>query len=160
MENRLIQWIYDKPYTGFISKLKHKFQFISFLRSLKHISPDLNMLWTIADFLKLLKIVYFYNPSIKEDYISYYDTKIEDATGFVIVENNIEIKFILRMTHPNITIEIRDRNDYKTIMSRIKFDDGCAEIRNQTDGEIFNSLNNLIMDKVSLLLKEYYDKKH
>ena len=164
MENRLIQWIYDKPYGGLsniLNRIKHKMEFNKFLNlEIRSKAPDVDMLWTIADFLRLLKIVYFYNPDTTKDHMIYYDPKMAGSTGFVIVKNNIEIKFILRDTTPNITIDIRDRANYKVSISKISFDDGNAVIRDQTDAEIFNTLNNLIMEWVDKLLVEYYDKKH
>ena len=157
----LIGWIYDKPYSGFFNKLYHKFKFYRFInKELKNKAPNFIMLWFIADFLRLLKIVYFYAPDRNKDHIVYYNPKIENSIGFIIMHNTTEIKFILRENSPNITIEIRNREDYKTIISKIAFDDGKAVIRDKTDEELFNTLNNLIMTHTISLLKEYYNKKH
>ena len=158
----LIQWVYDKPYKGIFNKLFHRLKFYRYInKELKNIAPDLAMLWAIAEFLRLIRIVYFYAPDTTKDHIVYYNPRISEySTGFIIMHNKTEIKFILRLASPNITIEIRNKEDYKTIISKIAFDDCKAVIRDKTDEELFNVLNNLIMNHTISLLKEYYNKKH
>src|SRR5574344_2943461 len=142
--NLFIDWIYKKPYK-FFPKIIHKIKFYLFINKIKNLAPDFDMLWNIADFCKLLHIVYFYKPEEK-DYIDYRIPAIKSQNSFVIFKNGYEIKFILRELNNNITIEIRDTSNYKAIISKVSFNSGECAINNSTDSAMFENLNYLIMN--------------
>lgn len=156
--NLFIDWIYKKPYK-FFPKIAHRIKFLKFIYNIKNLAPDFDMLWNIAEFCKLLQMVYFYKPDNSKDHIVYKVPQVRGQNSFIIVKNDYEIKFILREINKNITIEIRDRDNYKAVLSKISFNSGECSISNDTDVAIFENLNYLIMDNTIKLLKKYYNEK-
>lgn len=148
--NFFMEPIYAKKKFSILSWLKMKF----FIHKLNKISPDFNMLWEIADFCKILEVVYMYDNSNNSKLYS--STKQTNGmNSFIIKNESCSILYTLDASAKEICIEIK-RNIGNKSNSIIRFIDGEAEIKTEDNKHLFINLINWLMDDVVELIERYY----
>lgn len=153
MENIFMQWIYNKRHSN---KVIHYIKFRWFLHKLNKVTPNFDMLCNIADFIKMLEVVYLYTnfkPSVL-----YSLTKSKTDMGFILNVNGHEIVFTLTEDEDRyIRIEIYNLNG--KVRSSVSFKDGATDIIETVhDEQLFINITDWLMKAVIDLLKTYYKK--
>lgn len=150
--NLFIEPIYYKK-KGLIHWIKHKL----FLRKLDNLHPGFDVLWQIADFIKLLERVYMYDNSKLGNKLSSSIKYNNNENGFVINCNDYEVIIKLFLDTRETAVEILRFKGNK-IKSSYLFDENTV-IPDIESEQILVFIIELIMTSVKALFIEYYDKK-
>lgn len=97
--NIFIECINDKPKSNFISKLRYKRKMKYFISNIEKCSPDLGLLWKMADFIKLCEEVYFYDNNPDNPAMGLYSSKKYEAgqNGFKIKDEDLGIIILIKL---------------------------------------------------------------
>lgn len=132
-----------------------------FFKKLDKMVPTFNVLWEITEALNLLELIFLYdNNNTNELYLvrttNKKDKNIAERTIVINVTPYQDITIVLNSNLKTIRIEIHTiHNNNKLLRSHIEFKDGCAEVNNAHDEHLFITINDLIMNSFSRLLKKY-----
>ena len=152
-KNIFMRMIYDKNKTFILFRW---FKYRKFLRQLDKSAPSFDLLWQIADFIKLLETVYFYdNSSTNELYSS--NNFDSSENGFVIRKEGRTIRVKLYEYTREIALEV----SYSTKNTiAMKFRDGeNIDFKNEEHMYLILNVENIIMDTVKELFIKYYKMK-
>lgn len=155
--NFFIKPIYNKKKYSLIDYIKFRL----FLRKLKKITPNFDMLMEIYDFLKILKMVYMYNPDM--EHCKMYASN-KNSTNMIVFDakKGFNVHISLNEDTRVITIKILRLSDMvskKAMGSEMSFRDGEAVISDINEENLFINIINYIMDSAVDLLKYYYKNK-
>lgn len=155
MTNIFMNIIYSKKRFSIASY----FKYLNFVRKLHKTTPNLSILWDIANFIKTLELVSFYDNS-KNSLISSprsYPKMTEN--GFVVHDPNVELKYKLDLDENLITIEI-NRIKGTNYKSTLRFHDGNNDIEMTRDEqELLLNIVNITMLSVEKIFKEAWKAK-
>jgi hypothetical protein len=169
--NKFMDYIYMKPkfsktngiWIGIVNYLKailQELNYKKFMKQLKQIAPDFDLLWDFANFIKLLEVVFFYdNNSTTGRYYSSTSYK-DNENGFIINlhEQHLTLKFKLdRNDHDKITLEVDRRfgHKIKTTFIIINRETNFDSIH---DINLIYNINEILCREMPALLDIYYKK--
>lgn len=154
MKNMFAEWLYSYRKFNIIRHIK----FELFIRKLNKVAPDFDMLWQIANFVKILEVVFMY-PNNKKSTLNSIDKYEHGVNGFSFTHLNTQFKFKLFEEDKHIHIDIVSTVDGK-LKSAIKFKNGDASvITNEHDEQLFININDWLMNTVIIVLRHYYYRK-
>ena len=159
MENMFMGIIYRKmmstnPYQKFRSWLSYK----KFLIDLNKTSPDFDMLWHFADFIKLLEMTSWYDNSKHNIAFSSKDFA-KGENGFIINKENPKMQVVFKLYDKNENIAMSIKRDYgHKRNSEISFANRELVLETSEDEILMLNVIKIITDTMGILLKEYYEK--
>jgi len=159
MENMFMDIIYKKMMTiSKYQKIKNWFYYKKFLYDLNKTSPDFNMLWQFADFIKTLEITSWYDNSIHNIVFSSKDFT-KGQNGFIINKDSPKMQIIFKLysKNENITMSIKRNYGHKK-NSEISFTNRELVLDTPEDEILMLNIIKIITDAMGILLKEYYEK--
>ncbi len=109
--NIFIQYIYKKIKLNkfnFIKYLIHRYRINKFKKEIYNSSPGFDILWQMADFIKLSEMIFCYDNNTKNKDIGLYSSKnYENGTnGFRILDSNCDITIKLFSKSNEVALEI------------------------------------------------------
>lgn len=153
--NIFIEPIYKKKKFNIIEYIKYR----KFLHSLKTTMPNFGMLWQIADFIKILERVYFYNNSPRNAHGMYSSLKYDNGeNGFCVFTDDVNIKYKLNDACQSITIEL-ERLQGNKVKSNMTFNPNETYDLSDLDEELLIQITDITMNSVIKLVKTYYKIK-
>ncbi len=159
MENMFMDIIYKKMMPAKIyQRFKNWLYYKRFLMDLNKVSPDFNMLWHFADFIKLLEITSWYDNSKHNSVFSSKDYS-KGENGFIINRENPKMQIVLKLYSKNESISLSIKRDYgHKKNSEISFINQQLELETPEDEILMLRVIKIITDTMIILLKEYYKK--
>jgi len=159
MENMFMDIIYKKMMPVKIyPRFKNWLYYKRFLIGLNKVSPDFEMLWHFADFIKLLEITSWYDNSKHNSVFSSKDYS-KGENGFIINRENPKMQIVLKLYSKNESISLSIKRDYgHKKNSEISFINQQLELETQEDEILMLKVIKIITDTMGILLKEYYEK--
>lgn len=161
--NIFMDWIYNKPTNNKFSirYWLYYWKFIKFLNYLKSCNPDFITLWHMANFIRLLKVTFFYRCTKKD--LAVVDDIVSEVNynGIIFYENNYSIEIRLSKLDKEIQIKVIDLLESKSRseFSRISFTENTLLLDNPKDKAQFNYLNALITKRIADILLFYFKEK-
>lgn len=150
--NIFMQQIYAKKRFGLIQYFKYR----KFVKSLRKVMPNFGMLWQIADFIKLLEQVYFYDNGITSTEKLFSSLKYKDGeNGFIVRSEGSNIIFKLFEEDQLIVVEL-ERKFGNKLKSSMRFYEERDSRLNKNDEMLLSNIIDTTMDAVISVLKEYY----
>lgn len=147
-------------YTSYKKKgIKWWLEYYRFTKYLKVISPSFNMLWSIADFLTNIELLYMYQNDETANIHTIPTTK-NDIRSFRINnrEDNFYIEYTLYKSDSTINIKLKRLWGSQKI-SEMTFPDGGAIMQTRFDEILMHSIINWTMEPVQKLFIEIYKTK-
>ena len=139
-------------------RFKNWLYYKRFLIGLNKVSPDFEMLWHFADFIKLLEITSWYDNSKHNSVFSSKDYS-KGENGFIINRENPKMQIVLKLYSKNESISLSIKRDYgHKKNSEISFINQQLELETQEDEILMLKVIKIITDTMGILLKEYYEK--
>lgn len=155
MRNIFMNVIYSKRRFSIVSYIKY----LNFIRKLHKTTPDLSILWDIANFIKTLELVSFYDNSKNSLISSARSYPKLTENGFVVHDPRVELKYKLDLDDNLITIEI-NRLKGTNYKSTLRFHDGNKEIEmNRDEQELLLNIVNITMLSVEKIFKDAWKSK-
>ena len=162
--NLFINIIYEKnPLSNIFMKFIHKWKVKRFKQSLSKSSPDFNMLWSMADFIKLAEELFFYNniSSVCDDTIGLYSSRSYklNENGFKLCTSEYTLVIKLYGNSRRTVLEL-ERNTNVLLKSKLSFKNNEWEEEPNVDSEIL--LEILIRDIIKHILNLFdfcYDRR-
>lgn len=161
--NIFMDWIYNKPTNNKFSIRYWLYyrKFIKFLNYFKSCNPDFITLWHMANFIRLLKVTFFYRCTKKD--LAVVDDIVSEVNynGIIFYENNYSIEIRLSKLDKEIQIKVVDLLESKSRseFSRISFTENTLLLDNPKDKAQFNYLNALITKRIADILLFYFKEK-
>lgn len=156
-ENMFFGFLYRKVVTkGFFKSLIEKASYKVFLNSLKKTSPDFEMLWQFANFIRMLELCNWYD-NCKTNTIFSSKEYENGENGFIINKQNRQLIFKLYNYNETITIYIKRKYGNKKD-SEITFKNHGMVLETQEDTVLMNNIIKDTMDSIIYLFSEYYNK--
>ena len=111
--NMFMKHIYDKKQLklfNLFQYLKHKYTVRKFKKNISEGSPSFNVLWQMADFIKLAEMVFFYKNSQKDSEFGLYSSRnyASGSNGFRVTdtENGLRVTIKLVRDTKQLLLEI------------------------------------------------------
>ena len=155
--NKYMAFLFNKRSLWTIKGLKNHFALKSFKRRCLKSSPSFGDLWEIADFIKYMELVFFYdNSSRKNGLYSSPKGYQEGTNGFTIRTDDVWIKIKLYSDNAGIMIET-ERLIGNNLKSSISLVNGnWADEYDDYDEALLNNIISIIWNYVFGLLEDYY----
>lgn len=147
-------------YTNYKKKsLKWWIEYYRFTKYLKIISPSFRLLWSIADFLTNIELLYMYHNDESSDIRTIQTTK-NTIRSFRIdnKKDNFYIEYTLYSDDNTINIKVKRLWGSQKI-SEMTFPDGGAILKTRFDELLMHSIINWTMEPVRKLFVETYKNK-
>ncbi len=159
MENMFMDIIYKKMMTTNIyQKFKNWIYYRKFMIGLNKISPDFEMLWHFAEFIKLLEITSWYDNSKHNIAFSSKDYS-NGENGFIINKESPKMQIIFKLYSKNERISLSIKRDYgHKKNSEMSFINRELVLETPEDEILMLMVIRIITDTMGTLLKEYYKK--
>lgn len=159
--NIFMDWIYNKPiHSNRIKLWIYDKQFKAFIKKARNTIPDFITLCHIVNFIRLLKITYFYRYNIDSKLNIMNDLIIDENNfGFILSVNGYEIEVKLsKGVNNRISIKVNDTQESKSHreLSKVEFNEGELKLENTIQRYQYAYLIRLIMDSVCNILVYYY----
>jgi len=139
-------------------RFKNWLYYKRFLIGLNKISPDFEMLWHFADFIKLLEITSWYDNSKHNIVFSSKDYS-KGENGFIINREDPKMQIVLKLYSKNENISLSIKRDYgHKKNSEISFINQQLELETPEDEILMLRVIKIITDTMGILLKEYYER--
>ena len=104
--NIFMRYINDKvPYRYFLRRIIHNISVYRFKRNILNGSPSFNILWQMADFVKLSERIFFYNNNT-EGLIYYSNNYATGENGFIARDDGVKIIVKLYRDTKKVTVDI------------------------------------------------------
>lgn len=127
----------------------------NFKKYLNKISPNFRMLWYIADFIKILEMLYMYH-NVQKAPLYLMSTK-SNIRSFIVNFDDFYIEYTLYEDDKRINCKvIRSWND--DAKSEITFIDGEYVVKTRADEVLMFTIIDLTMKKVYNIFDETYNK--
>ncbi len=159
MENMFMDIIYNKMMAiNKYQKLRSWLEYKKFLKDLEKTSPDFDMLWQFADFIKLLEITSWYDNSKHNIAFSSKDYA-NGENGFMINKETPKMQIIFKLYTKNENIVMSIKRDYgHKRNSEISFANRELILETPEDEILMLNVIKTITNTMGILLKEYYEK--
>ena len=164
MENNIfMELIYEKiniKGKNIFKRLFHKKKVKKFINDIKNSSPGFNMLWNIADFIKIAEFVYFYDNSLKNNTIALFSSKNyqNNTNGFKVNSEDCNITIKLFSELNTVILEIdRLKGDKQRTIMEFK-DEQWTTVHTLFDEMLLNHSIEIINNKVIELFNYCYNK--
>ena len=159
MENMFMDIIYKKMMPAKIyQRFKNWLYYKRFLMDLNKVSPDFDMLWQFADFIKILEITSWYDNSKHNIAFSSKDYS-NGENGFMINKEDPKMQIIFKLYSKNERISLSIKRDYgHKKNSEMSFINRELVLENPEDEILMLKVIKIITDTMGILLKEYYEK--
>lgn len=104
--NLFIKYIYGKvPYKYFFKRIKHNIIVYNFRQNILNGSPSFNVLWQMADFIKIADTIFFYNNKPDNDLFSS-SNFVAGQNGFIAKDYGVKIVIKLYRDTKKVTLDI------------------------------------------------------
>lgn len=154
--NMFIKPIFDKKHKHYLPSY---IELKKLLKKISKTSPSFDMMMEMYEFIKLLEVIYMYGNDENHYLFSATVPKGYDA-AMIYVENNFEIKFVLREEDREINIQTRRTSRSSNANTRnIKFHEGDNVINGTEDEQAFLFIIACLMNGLSELITYYYNNK-
>jgi len=159
MENMFMDIIYKKMMAiNKYQKLRSWIEYKKFLMDLEKTSPDFDMLWQFADFIKLLEITSWYDNSKYNIAFSSKDYA-NGENGFMINKETPKMQIIFKLYTKNENIVMSIKRDYgHKRNSEVSFANRELVLKTAEDEILMLNVIKTITNTMGILLKEYYEK--
>lgn len=155
--NIFARHLYDKDKNKF--RLLQWFRYKRFLRLIDKSVPSFDILWQIADFIKILEQVFLYdNSPIKEMYSS--DKYKPNENGFVVKKYNYTITIKLYEDDKSIAIQVDRGNKKASTSMKFREGDPLEDGNNEHVLKLIENIENIIMNSAKELFIKYYNMKN
>ena len=153
-----MNFIYMKRMSKGFKKFTNWLAYRIFLHDLKTTSPDFNMLWQFADFIKMLEIASWYDNAKHNVAFSSKDYN-NGENGFIINKENEKLKVIFKLTEKNNNIALSIIRDYGHKRSNdLSFKNKEIEMEHGVDELLMLHVIDITTEVMIILLEEYYKK--
>lgn len=162
--NIFMQYIYKKINMNFfniIHYMIHIYKINKFKKEIHNGSPGFDVLWQMADFVKLSEMVFCYDNSIDNKDIGLYSSRnYQNGTnGFRIIEENYDITIKLFSKSKEVALEI-NRSRGEKLKTAISFKDNkWKDNHDKYDEMLLEQVIELINTKILLLFDYCYNAR-
>lgn len=166
--NIFMKYIYDKEQfklSNLFRYLSHKMRLNKFIRDIENGSPSFNILWQMADFIKLAETIFFYKNTQKDSGLGLYSSRnyASGTNGFRLSDLNDE---------GGLKVTIKLFNESKQVLLEIEYlkTDNPKQIMTFTDNDwdtaptaydemLLDQIIKIINHRIINLFYSCYDKR-
>ena len=109
--NIFIRYIYENSsfkFSNIFKRIKHRISVRKFRNNILRCSPDFEMLWQMADFIKLSEVIFFYDNSMSNLNDGLYSSKNfpDGQNGFRVFNNEFKVTIKLLRDSKRVCLEL------------------------------------------------------